>query len=143
MQLGKFTDYGLRLMVHLAAVYPAKIAVTTIAETLAVSEHHLAKICAKLVKSGQVVSERGRTGGITLAADPSDIRLGGVVRTLTSGYAFVECDNANACVCTLMPACGLQLPLRRAKEAFYAELDKTTLQEVVADKRHLKRVLRL
>lgn len=63
MQLGKFTDFGLRVMLHLAVVYPQKLSVQKIAKTFDLSDHHLAKVCSTLVKAGLIRSERGRNGG--------------------------------------------------------------------------------
>ena len=141
MQLGKFTDYGLRLLIQQASVHPERQKVSTVAKTFGLSEHHLAKICATLVKSGHLTSERGRSGGIALAMSPSDIRLGSVVRALTGSYVFVECDNAHSCMCRLLPACGLRAPIQRAREAFFNELDQTTLEQALGDRNAVRATL--
>jgi len=133
MQLGKFTDFGLRVMVHLAVTYPAKTSVQQIAKTFDVSEHHLAKICSQLVKAGFVTSSRGRSGGLSLAKPPDAFTLGEIAAALVEGIPFIECAADGECHCLLAPACGLRGPLFNAQAAFFNELNKTSLKEAIGD----------
>ncbi len=141
MQLGKFTDYGLRVLIHLSAAAPAKVPVAQIAATFGVSDHHLAKVCSRLVKGGFLVSERGRSGGLRLARDAGDIRLGEAVRCLSEDTALVECFADGRCDCRLLPMCGVKHPLARAMAAFYATLDGYTLADVSRNRTGLKALL--
>jgi Rrf2 family nitric oxide-sensitive transcriptional repressor len=141
MQLGKFTDYGLRVLIHLSAAAPNRVSVTRIAATFDLSEHHLAKVCSRLVKGGFLVSERGRNGGLILAKDASDIRLGEAVRCLSEDTALVECFADGACGCRLLPMCGVKHPLAEAIAAFYATLDRYTLSDVSRNTAGLRALL--
>lgn len=141
MQLGKFTDYGLRVLIHLSAAAPNKVPVTQIAATFDLSEHHLAKVCSRLVKGGFLVSERGRFGGLRLARDASEIRLGEAVRCLSQDTNLVECFGEGPCSCRLLPMCGVKHPLAEAMAAFYATLDGYTLADVSRNRTGLQELL--
>tara|TARA_B100001093_G_scaffold443814_1_gene446400 strand:+ start:202 stop:660 length:459 start_codon:yes stop_codon:yes gene_type:complete len=127
MQLGKFTDFGLRVMLHLGVVHPQKLSVQKIATTFNLSDHHLAKVCSTLVKAGLIRSERGRNGGLRLSKPPEDTNLGEITRVLTQNTALVECDSVGDCSCLILPVCSLYQPLKKAQNAFFEELDKTSL----------------
>ncbi|MCO4843832.1 MAG: Rrf2 family transcriptional regulator [Yoonia sp.] len=140
MQLDKFTDYGLRILVTLAAKTPARIPTSSIAQVFDLSEHHLSKVASELVRCGFVTSERGRNGGLTLARDATQINLGAVVRGLQSDKPVVSCFGTDKS-CLILPTCGLRSPLAEAQEAFYAALDRYTLADVTAQKSALAGLL--
>lgn len=143
MQLGKFTDFGLRVMLHLAVVHPQKLSVQKIAKTFDLSDHHLAKVCSTLVKAGLIRSERGRNGGLLLSKPPKDITLGEIVRALSQNTALVECDIAGDCSCLILPVCGFYQPLKNAQNAFFEELDKTSLALACGKNSGLRKLLSL
>ena len=60
MQLDKFTDYALRMLVALAVRTPERATASAIAQTYRISEHHMAKVASQLAREGFVISERGR-----------------------------------------------------------------------------------
>lgn len=144
MQLTKFTDYGLRLLIHAKTAAPARVSTGSVAKRFGVSDHHLSKVAACLVKAGYLTSERGRNGGVALAKSADDIRLGDVVRTLSQTTSLVECMGAAGdmgCDCVLLPACGLRGPLAEAQNAFYTALNTHTLADVTKNKRVLEQLL--
>jgi len=141
MQLGKFTDYGLRVLIHLSAVAPERASVAAIADTFGLSEHHLAKVCSKLVHGGYLLSERGRNGGLRLAMDAQHIRLGQAVMCLSEGSALVDCFGTGPCACRILPMCGVKQPLAEAMAAFYASLDQYTLADVSRNRAGLQALL--
>ena len=143
MQLGKFTDFGLRVMLHLAVVHPQKLSVQKIAKTFDLSDHHLAKVCSTLVKAGLIRSERGRNGGLRLSKPPKDTTLGEITRVLTQNTALVECDGAGDCSCLILAVCGLYQPLKNAQNAFFEELDKTSLALASGQNSGLRKLLSL
>ncbi len=140
MQLDKFTDYALRVLVALAVRAPERLSASTIAQLYQLSEHHLAKVASQLVRQGFVISERGRGGGLTLARRADEINIGAVVRALKAGSPVVECFGTDQS-CRIMPACGLRTPLQEAQEAFFAALDQYTLADVTRSQRSLAALL--
>ena len=142
MQLDKFTDYGLRILMTLAVQAPDKISVARIAAIFGVSDNHLSKVATELVRAGYLISERGRGGGLRLAMKPEKISIGAVVRLLKSDAPVVECLGVDRS-CRILPACGLRQPLRLAEEAFYSVLDDVTLADVIKKRTDLSELLTL
>ncbi len=141
MQLSKFTDYGLRVLMQLMVSAPERVSVHTISKTYDISEHHVAKVASHLVHAGFILSGRGRVGGLTLAKDPSEISIGEVVRSLSGDVPVVECFKEGPCQCRALAQCGLRGPLHEAQQAFFMALDKYTLDDVVAHKLLMKELL--
>lgn len=129
MQLDKFTDYALRVLMTLAVHAPARIPTSEIAVLFGLSEHHLSKVASQLVRDGFVTSMRGRNGGLILARRPDEIQIGAVVRAMKHDDPVAECFGNNRS-CLVLPACGLRQPLAQAQEAFFATLDRYTLADV-------------
>jgi Rrf2 family transcriptional regulator, nitric oxide-sensitive transcriptional repressor len=140
MQLDKFTDYALRILVMLAVRAPDRVSVTTIARTYGLSEHHLSKVASALAHGGFVLSERGRGGGMTLARPADEISVGAVLRCLKAKDPVVECFGPDQ-TCRILPVCGLRQPLKDAQEAFFAALDPVTLEQVTKQKRALAELM--
>ncbi|MEP3346866.1 MAG: Rrf2 family transcriptional regulator [Litoreibacter sp.] len=129
MQLDKFTDYGLRVLIYLRVSGQRRASVSEIAGKFDLSEHHLSKVATALASGGFVTSTRGRAGGLSLAKPAKDILIGAVVRSLTRNISVAECFAGNG-ACAITPACGLRGPLVEAQEAFFKVLDGYNLEDV-------------
>tara|TARA_R110000787_G_scaffold13210_4_gene41791 strand:- start:202 stop:630 length:429 start_codon:yes stop_codon:yes gene_type:complete len=140
MQLDKFTDYALRVLMMLAVRAPARVPTSEIAAIYGLSENHLSKVATQLAREGFVASERGRNGGLTLARPAELIRVGDVVRAMKRDAPVVECFGTDTS-CLILPACGLRDPLAQAQEAFFATLDRYTLADVTRSRRALGELL--
>lgn len=140
MQLDKFTDYALRVLMTLAVRTPARIPTSEIAALYGLSENHLSKVATQLAREGFVASERGRNGGLTLARSADHICVGDVVRAMKRNDPVVECFGPDKS-CLILPACGLREPLAEAQEAFFATLDRYTLADVTRSRRALAELL--
>ncbi len=131
MQLSMFSDYALRVLVHLAASPDKVLTTRQIAELHAAKYNHLSKVTGWLVHEGYARSARGRGGGLRLARDPSDINLGRLLRDLEADKPLVECMGAENIRCRLAPACGLSVALHSAQDAFFGVLDEYSLDRVL------------
>lgn len=140
MQLDKFTDYALRILMTLAVRAPERVATSDIAALFDLSDNHLSKVATELAHAGFVQSERGRGGGLTLAHPPDQISIGAVVRAVKRNGPVVECFGTTS-TCLILPACGLRDPLAQAQEAFFATLDGYTLADVTSARRALSDLL--
>jgi len=132
MQLTDHTDIGLRALVLLAAVAPRRLSSNDLAKRYGLSHTHVQKVVQSLQNAGFVETFRGRGGGVQLARLPSDIRVGEVVRALEPNLDFVECFRPGHSQCRLDGGCALTGTLVRAKSAMLAELDRTTIADIVA-----------
>ncbi|MDN5788864.1 Rrf2 family transcriptional regulator [Pseudorhodobacter sp.] len=140
MQLDKFTDYALRVLVTLCVRAPERVSSTEIARVFGLSANHLAKVATQLAHGGFVTSERGRGGGLRLSRPAEQINIGAVVRVLKKSDPVVECFGHNAS-CLILPVCGLRAPLADAQEAFFASLDRYSLADVTKSQRALAALL--
>ncbi|MGR3572404.1 RrF2 family transcriptional regulator [Brevirhabdus sp.] len=140
MQLDKFTDYALRVLMTLAIRAPERVATSEIAGLYGLSDNHLSKVATQLARDGFVKSERGRNGGLTLARPAEAIRVGAVVRAMKRDDPVVECFGTDRS-CLILPACGLRDPLAEAQEAFFAALDRYSLADVTRQRQALAGLL--
>lgn len=130
MRLTTFTDYGLRMLMRMAAAPDRPFSTADFAVEFGLSRHHLTKIVQHLARAGIVETRRGGGGGAVLARPPEDIRLGQLVGLLEEGHALVECLSPSGGNCLIDGRCGLKARLRRAETAFLAELDRSTLADI-------------
>lgn len=142
MQISKFSDYALRILIHLATHEDGLMSTREIAEMQKLPFNHLAKISQWLTHEGYVVSTRGRNGGMRLALPPDAISIGGLLRKSERGTPLVECMKADGGCCVMTPACGLLPILNEAQDVFFAALDSKTLQDVLNGNRGMKNLIR-
>ena len=131
MQLNRFTDYALRVMMHLATANGRLMSTREIAAIHDAKYNHLAKVTQWLANEGYIETIRGRSGGIALAKQPDQICIGTLVRKLESQTALVECMREDRGNCRLAVACGLAVILKDAEESFFRTLDQVTLADVL------------
>ncbi|HEX9831719.1 MAG TPA: Rrf2 family transcriptional regulator [Mycobacterium sp.] len=135
MQLTRFTDLGLRTMMLLATgqAQDRRVTTRTIAVSANASENHIAKAVSRLADLGMVHARRGRVGGLSLTDAGRRTSIGWLVRCLEGDKEVIECGGSNPC--PLVPACRLRRALAEAKEAFYRELDRYTIGDLIRDTR--------
>ncbi|WHZ12722.1 MAG: Nitrite-sensitive transcriptional repressor NsrR [Burkholderiaceae bacterium] len=141
MRLTTFSDYTLRVLMYLTLHRDRLATIQEIAQAYEISESHLMKVVHQLARTGVVETVRGKGGGLRLALDPSEIRLGRVVRQAEGEGPIVECLSGDPSRCRIEPVCRLPGLLLRAFDALYAELDRYTLADLVAQPGEFKRVL--
>lgn len=131
MQLTRFTDLGLRIVMRLAVVQPGdRPGSKDIAEQLAISYTHAAKVIARLSELGIVDARRGRGGGLAITELGRTASIGWLARRLEGESEVIECDGSNPC--PLRAGCLLRPALRRAREAFFASLDELVIDDVTS-----------
>ena len=133
MHLSLHTDYGLRVLMLLAAA-DRLMSVDEIARSYGISHNHLAKVAQRLQALGHIETVRGRSGGLRLAVRPEDLKIGTVVRQMENIDSFVECLAGTGNTCRAVGACGLQGALSLALHDFLQRLDGYTLADVLPKK---------
>ncbi|MGE8560234.1 MAG: RrF2 family transcriptional regulator [Acinetobacter sp.] len=128
MQLNKFTDYALRLLMYISRPRDTPYTIAEIAQDLHVSQNHLVKIVHFMGKQDWIITTRGKGGGIRLNAETLNLNLGQIVRILQGSNPIVEC---NTPPCVLRSNCGLKGILDQALENFYQALDQYRLVDVL------------
>ncbi|MGI9295261.1 MAG: Rrf2 family transcriptional regulator [Pseudomonadales bacterium] len=138
MQLTKYTDLSLRVMMHLALEPDELGTIKDIAERYRVSRNHLVKVVHQLVNLGYLKSVQGRGGGITLAKPAAKINVGKVVRQMENTLDVIDCAAAN---CPLTPSCILKCALNEATKSFLQVLDNYTVADLVKNRTQLLRLI--
>lgn len=134
MQLKKYTDYALRVLIFTGMKSNNELAsIKEISEVYSISSHHLGKIVYELNKLGLVETVRGRYGGIRLAKETKDINVGEVVRLFEQDFNLLECFDKGKNHCVISPACKLKHVLHEALGAFFNVLDQYTLKDLIVN----------
>jgi Rrf2 family nitric oxide-sensitive transcriptional repressor len=141
MQLTQYTDYGLRTLIALGLARPQRMTVAQVSSAYNISRHHLVKIAARLAEEGYIQTLRGKGGGMCLARDPAQIRIGDVVRSMEAELGVVECLESGGGTCVIVPSCRLKPLLATATGRFMEELDAHTLADVLQPRLPLGRLL--
>jgi len=130
MRLTAFSDYALRLLMYAAASGERLVTIEETCQVFKISRGHLMKVANLLTREGFLKAVRGRSGGLTLARRPADIRLGDIVRATEPDFALVECfATGNQCIIT--KCCRLPDVLNEALNAFVETLNRYTLQDLM------------
>jgi len=128
MQLTRFTDLGLRVLMYLTQ--PERDAPVTNAEVAAqfhVPHNHVIKVVNKLGKLGWVTTRRGRGGGIVLGVSATTLRVGDVLRALEEAEQLINCADPP---CVLRGGCQLKHALDVGLTSFYDTMNRYTLADV-------------
>jgi len=144
MQLTRHSDYSLRVLIFLAVNRDVLATIPQIAEAYGISRGHLMKVVQQLGHLGYVETLRGRGGGLRLALDPTQIRLGDIVRQTEERLDLVECFSTSVGGCRIEPACRLKGALQQALAAFIETLNAYTLADVAGGRAApLRRLLQI
>jgi len=128
MQINKQTDYAFRVLIFLVALPKGRrTQVNEIVERYELSKSNVTKIVNRLAQHGFIESTRGRGGGILLAQNAGERKLGDVVRVMEANLEVVNCAKPS---CTFNGSCKLEHTLRMAMQSFLTVLDGVTLNEL-------------
>ncbi len=130
MQLTRFTDFGLRMLMYLSKHdRSTPITIAEIAGQFDVPHNHLIKVANRLGKLGLVKALRGRNGGLVLALPAESIRLGDTLRGLEGDTPLVNCAEPP---CALGGNCLLSGALLSGLNAFYERMNEYSLADVAS-----------
>lgn len=142
MQLKKYTDYALRVLIFTGTKGEDQLAsIKEISETFSISQNHLGKVVFELNKRGYLETVRGRNGGIRLAKPPEEMNVGKIVRQFEDDFMIMECFDKSKNHCVITPACKLKHALNEAVQAFLSVLDQYTVKDLIANEHQLKRLM--
>jgi Rrf2 family nitric oxide-sensitive transcriptional repressor len=146
MQLTRFTDYTLRVLISVGLNdkrgETRGVTIGQISAQYGISRNHLMKVVQHLARAGYLYTLRGKGGGLRLGIPASDIKLGSVIRQVEGGFYIVPCfDAARTDGCIIAPACLLKKVLGGALTAFLDVLDQYTLEDLRGPDRQLAELL--
>jgi Rrf2 family nitric oxide-sensitive transcriptional repressor len=141
VHLTQFSDYSLRLAIHLACHPEQVVSVDEVSRAFGISRHHLVKVVQLLTELGVVEAQRGRGGGMRLAMQPAEINIGWLIRHTEPHFDLVECFDPATNTCPIAPACGLKRLLQLAQQAFLCVLDEYNLEQILTRRADLVTLL--
>lgn len=141
MQLTRFTDYCLRVLMYLSCQRERLVTIAELANSYRISSNHLMKVVHRLALAGYITTVRGKGGGMRLARDPADINLAEVIEHCEESIAVIDClaDGYDG-ECPLMPRCALRSALRGAQRAFLDHLAGFNVRDLVQS-RHMQQAI--
>ena len=139
MQLTRFTEYSLRVLIYLAPDDKQLATISEIATAYGISRQHLVKVVHNLARLGYVHTMRGKGGGIRLAKPLETVNVGELVRKTEVNLQPVDCEGT---FCPIREGCRLMGIFDEARDAFLAVLDRYPLAFLVENKSELARLFR-
>jgi len=107
MQLSKSSQYAIRILAYMADHQDTKMLnATNLSESLQIPYKFLTKIMTEVVKSGLVISSRGRDGGYSFEKSPSEIIISEILDIFHDSIKDEQCVLGigfcdNVCKCAL------------------------------------------
>ena len=138
MQLTRYTDYSVRVLMYLGLQPGRRVTISEMAGLYGISRNHLVKVVHNLSRTGYIKTMRGKGGGMRLDRPATDINIGELIRRTEND---VEIIDFAALQCRLRTACGLKTALDRARDAFVEVLDGYTLADLIVDRAALAPLL--
>lgn len=91
--------YAIRLMIDIGIQNNGYVRLKDVAKRQEISIKYLEQIVGSLQKAGLLLSSRGAQGGYRLAKDPSEYKIGEILRATEGSIAPVSCldDDVNKC----------------------------------------------
>jgi len=140
MQLTRYSDYSLRVLMYLGLQPGRLVTISELADVYDISRNHLVKVVHNLSKAGYIRTVRGKGGGMRLGRETTEINVGELLRRTERDLQIIDCEALN---CRLQPACRLKQALDRARAAFVDVLDGYTLADLIVDPVELGHLLGL
>ncbi len=133
------TDYALRTLMYLAT-RSSRVKIADVAALFNISINHVAKVVNLLARFGYIRSVRGIGGGIELAKDPEEVRIGEVIQKMEADMHLLACVGNGDTSCLISSFCKLRRVFAEAERVQFEYLDGVTLADVVPTRRQLDRV---
>ena len=130
--------YSLKALAHLAKLKPDELTqAADIAATNEIPKKFLDAILGELRNAGFVYSRKGPTGGYRLAREPSQIKIGHVIRAIDGPLAPIACASRTAyrpCKdCKSEADCAIRHAMMRVRDETARILDGTSLADATAE----------
>ena len=131
MRLTQATDYGMAAVIYLSQRSEDRsYSIDEISRTTEIPEEFLRKIFQVLVKSGVILSFKGRGGGVSLARSPQDITVAEILEPLGEQMGLVRCLREGE-YCPRSNECRASIFWRRIQENLFEVLGRTTIEDLI------------
>ena len=133
MKFSTRTTYGLRAMILLAENYSkGSLSLPQIADKENLSQGYLERLFVGLKKVCLVKSEKGKSGGYTLAKKPKNINILEIVSSLEGEINPFHCVSEDGTInCSNKCNCGATVVLLKVQEAITKTLKDINLEDLL------------
>ncbi len=128
MQLSRFTDYSIRVLLYAAMNNQKLTTMTEVSAFYQVSMEHLRKVIHNLAKQEYIKTYRGKKGGFEIWKNPAEIQLGDLIAQTEGMQPLIDCQSQQCC---LDPFCTLKDVLKEAQDAFILSLNRYSLKDLL------------
>ena len=129
MRFTTYTDYSLRVLMHLAQSNTGTTTISELSDFYQISRNHLVKVVHHLGLLGYIETTRGRAGGLKLAMPSNQIKLGDLIEQTEPDDNLLDCLTPGNTSCVIDKQCRLKGILSSAKADFIRGLNKYSLQD--------------
>jgi len=125
-------DYALKTILDLAGHYNSSpVSISELARRADIPIKFLEQILLELKKGGFVESRRGKIGGYLLARQPSQIKLGQVIRFIDGPVEPIICVAKNYKGCRDVAKCALREIWMKVAESTSRVIDNITFEDLL------------
>jgi Rrf2 family nitric oxide-sensitive transcriptional repressor len=129
MRLTKSVDFSMRILIFLAKSQ-APVTMPELSSRLHISYNHLSKLIQRLRKEGLIKTIQGKSGGIFLLKNPSEIDLKMVVDLMDGPTMLSQCLG-DVSACHLDAECKFKMALFNVQTKINDEMKKIKLEELL------------
>ncbi|MBL4573242.1 MAG: Rrf2 family transcriptional regulator [Gammaproteobacteria bacterium] len=140
MQLSRFTDYSLRVLLYLAVNDDKRATIHEIADFYPISVEHLRKVVHELSRCKYINTYQGKNGGLELAKKPESIRIGQIIQHFEGHSTLIDCAGIT---CRLAQICTLKSVLSIGQTALYEKLNEYSLADLLENKPKMIKLLEI
>lgn len=140
-RLSRKSRYGLRAVYRLALDHrKGSLTAAQIADAEQIPRKFLEAILLQLQRSGIVESLRGRNGGYRLAAAPSQLTIGTIVRAMDGALVRLPCtgegDVKRCPECPSLAECEIRSVMMEVRQSVANILDGTSVEDICNRRRN-------
>ncbi len=136
MQLTRAADYGVRVMIHLAAAVPgSRHSLPELARATETPESFLSKVLQALAHAGLIASRRGHAGGFVLTPLGHAATMREVIEAVEGPIRLNICLNPGR-ACHRKSWCPAHPVWARAQKAMFEVLDKALIADLALQHPH-------
>ncbi len=130
MQLSNTSQYAIRILAYMADKEDSTLMNgTELSETLQIPHKFLTKIMTEVVKSGLILSIRGRDGGYKFAKSPSQIKISDILDIFHDSIKEEQCVLGIG-FCNNMCKCALHDQWMQPKHLMQKMFQESSLQDI-------------
>ncbi|MCI4463158.1 MAG: Rrf2 family transcriptional regulator [Caldisericum sp.] len=131
MILTTLEGYAIKSLIYIASKKDRRATVSEIAHNNNVSFPYILRICSMLREHHILESEKGRSGGYTLARDPKDITVREIIEAVGRQSIEVKCEFGKKTLKCKPTECISMQSLEYLKERLDEFLQNITLEDLI------------